>query len=73
MKDTFWSIDYKGHYIHGHHDRDLGREVITAQLMRKDGSFRIYEAKSLQAAKVKITRFLRHQTITEVKHEITTV
>lgn len=24
-KDTFWTIGYKGHYIHGHYDRDLKR------------------------------------------------
>lgn len=63
MKDTFWGIDYKGHYIHGHHDRDLGKEVVTAQLMRKDGSFRIYEAKNLQSAKIKITRFFNQQGV----------
>ena len=32
-KDTFWTIGYKGHYIHGHYDRDLKREVIEVQLI----------------------------------------
>lgn len=57
-KDTFWTQGYKGHYIHGHHDRDLKREVITIQIMDKDGGFTIYDAKSLHAAKYKISRII---------------
>lgn len=59
MKDTFWTISYKGHYIHGHHDRDLNREVITVQQMLPDGSFVIHERRSLLAAKMFITGKLK--------------
>lgn len=54
MKDTFWTISYKGCWIHGHHDRDLKREVITIQTP----DYKVYEAKSLHSAKYRITRFL---------------
>ena len=54
MKDTFWTLAYKNHYIHGH--RDNGREVIQIQIMKPDGSFTLYDAKSLHSAKYKISR-----------------
>lgn len=53
--DTFWSIEYKQHWIHGHYDRDLKKEVIHIQCPH--GSR--YDAKSLHAAKYRITAFLR--------------
>lgn len=56
MKDTFWTQFYKGHYIHGHHDRSIGKEVIQIQIMKEDGDFTLYDAKSLHSAKCKITR-----------------
>lgn len=57
-KDTFWTIGYKGHYIHGHRDRDLKCEVIEVQWMLPDGSFKMYKAKPLHGAKCRITRVL---------------
>lgn len=56
MKDTFWTLSYKGHHIHGHRDHDLNREVIQIQIMKPDGSFALYDAKSLHSAKYKISR-----------------
>lgn len=60
-KDSFYTVKYKGHYIHGHHDRTLKREAITIQIMDKDGGFTIYDAKSLHAAKCKISRIIGGQ------------
>lgn len=57
MKDTFWTIGYKGCWIHGHRDRDLGKEVIRIQTP----DYKTYEAKSLLSAKIKITRFINAQ------------
>lgn len=59
MKDTFWTQSYKGCYIHGHYDRDLKQEVIRIQVMKEDGSFTLYDAKSLHSAKYRISSFLR--------------
>lgn len=56
-KDTFWTVPYKGHYIHGHYDRELRREVIRIQIMKSDGGFTTYSARTLQAAKYRISRF----------------
>ena len=52
--DTFYTIDYKGCWIHSHYDRDLKREVFRIQTP----SGASYGASSLQSAKVRITRFL---------------
>lgn len=54
MKDIFWTLGYKGHYIYGYYDG--GREVIRIQIMKPDGSFTLYDAKSLHSAKYKISR-----------------
>jgi hypothetical protein len=59
MKDTFWCKGYKGHFIHGHYDRDLNKEVIRIQVMKPDGGFTMYDAKSFHSAKYKITRFMK--------------
>lgn len=53
--DTFWTIEYKQHWIHGHYDRDLKKEVIRI----RTPSHQTYDAKSLHAAKYRITAFLR--------------
>lgn len=62
-KDTFWTLGYKGHYIHGHYDRDLKREVIEVQWMLPDGGFNLYKAKSLHGAKCRITRLVNQQEL----------
>lgn len=58
-KDTFWIIGYKGHYIHGHYDRDLKREVIEVQWMFSDKGFELYTVRSLLSAKRLITKKLK--------------
>ena len=54
MKDTFWTQNYNGCWIHGSYDRDLKRELITCQL-RSDGPARLVP--SIRAAKIRINRF----------------
>ena len=56
MKSCFQTQSYRGHYIHSHYDRNLCRNVFEIQIMRPDGSFTLYSAKSLHSAKYKITR-----------------
>jgi hypothetical protein len=56
-KDCFFTMAYKGHYIHSHYDRDLKREVVRYQIMKPDGSFNLYDAKSIHAAKYRISAF----------------
>ena len=53
--DTFWTQEYKGHWIHGHCDRDLKQEIIRIQCPNGVN----YPAKSLHSAKYKISAFLR--------------
>jgi hypothetical protein len=50
--DSLWTIRYRGHYIHGHYDRDQKKEVI--RFTDACGGFR--EASSLRAAKQRIGR-----------------
>lgn len=61
MKSSFLTQSYKGHYIHSHYDGDLKREFVRIQVMRPDGGFTLYDAKSVHAAKYKITRFLNKE------------
>ena len=61
MKSCFQTQSYRGHYIHSHYDRNLKREVFEIQVMRPDGGFTLYSAKSLRAAKCKITRIIGGQ------------
>ena len=51
--DTFYTIGYKGCYIHAHYDRDMKREVFRIQTPAGHS----YEASSLRAAKYRITKF----------------
>ncbi len=57
MKDTFWTMEYKNHWIRGHHDRDLKKEVITILTPARQ----VYDAKSIHAAKCRISRFLSNE------------
>lgn len=60
-KDTCWTRAYKGHYIHGHYDRDRKQRVIEVQMMNEDGSFTLHQTKSLHSAKCLITRMVKEK------------
>lgn len=51
--DTFYTMSYKGCFIHVHHDRDKKREVF--RVVTPSGHS--YEAKTLHSAKYRITAF----------------
>lgn len=52
--DTFWTVSYKGGFISGKRDTATSFESITYQL---PGEHQWRDAKSFQAAKIRISRF----------------
>lgn len=59
MKDTFWTLQYKGHYIQGCRNRTLNREEIQVNFRHPDGGFTLYPVKSRLAGQFKITKLLK--------------
>lgn len=56
-KDSFWTIGYKGHWIHGHHDNDLRRAVI--RVVTPNNVTHNIKAQTLDSAKRLIRRLLQ--------------
>ena len=61
MRDTFWTLQYKGHYIQGCRDRDLKCWEVKVNFRHPDGGFTLYSVKSSHAGKIKITKLLKEQ------------
>jgi hypothetical protein len=59
VKDTFYTIRYKGFWIHVHHERAPGvssREVVTVQ---DPETYLVKPAVTIRAAKMFITRRIK--------------
>jgi hypothetical protein len=56
MKDTFYTVAYRGAHIHGCFDRNLNREVITTTLTGNNEYGSVADAKRAIGARIAHSR-----------------
>ena len=56
MSNTVFTLEYKGYYIHGYASKP---ECFVNKPMKDGGVFKLGVYKSLQAAKIAITKHIR--------------